>query len=118
MKLGTPSFTSTRLLDQLRERIRYLHYSLQTERAYLYWVRFFIRWHGRGGVMRHLRDMGRAEVEGFLNMMANGRQVSPFTHHRELSAMLSLSRKVLALRLPWLNGLNCVCRRRAPTFAR
>ena len=43
MKSGTPSFTSTRLLDQLRERLRYLHYSLQTEKAYLYWVRFFIR---------------------------------------------------------------------------
>ena len=39
IKPGTPSFTSTRLLDQLRERIRYLHYSLQTEKAYLYWVR-------------------------------------------------------------------------------
>lgn len=42
MKPGTPSFTSTRLLDQLRERIRYLHYSLQTEKASLYWVRFVI----------------------------------------------------------------------------
>ncbi len=40
MKPGTPSFTSTRLLDQLRERMPYLHYSLQTEKACLYWVRF------------------------------------------------------------------------------
>ena len=24
-----------------------------TEKAYLYWVRFFIRWHGRDGGMRH-----------------------------------------------------------------
>lgn len=55
MKPGTPSFTSTRLFDQLRERIRYLHYSLQTEKAYLYWVRFFVRWHGRGGMMEGLR---------------------------------------------------------------
>lgn len=39
MKPGTPSFTSTWLLDQLRERMRSLHYSLQTEKAYLYWVR-------------------------------------------------------------------------------
>ena len=36
-------------MDQVRERIRYLHYSLSTEKAYLYWVRFFIRWHGRDG---------------------------------------------------------------------
>ena len=86
MKPGTPSFTSTRLLDQLRERIRYLHYSLRTEKAYLYWVRFFIRWHGRGGVMRHPREMGSAEVEAFLNMLANERQISSSTHNQALSA--------------------------------
>ena len=34
---------STRLLDQLREVLRYKHYSLRTEEAYLYWVKFFVR---------------------------------------------------------------------------
>ena len=106
MKPGNPSFVLTRLLDQLRERIRYLHYSLQTERAYLYWARFFIRWHGRGGVMRHPRDMGATEVEAFLNMLANERQISPSTHNQALSALLFLYREVLAVDLPWLNGLN------------
>lgn len=106
MKTGNPSFRSTRLLDQVRERIRYLHYSLQTEKAYLYWVRFFIRWHGRGGVMRHPRDMGAADLEAFLNMLANERQVSPSTHNQALSALLFLYREVLAIDLPWLNGLN------------
>jgi hypothetical protein len=32
-------------LDQLQERIRYLHYSVNTENSYLHWVRFFVRWH-------------------------------------------------------------------------
>jgi len=58
MKPGTPVLRSTRLLDQVRERIRYLHYSFSTEKAHLHWVRFFIRWRGCGGVMRHPRDMG------------------------------------------------------------
>ena len=98
MKSGTPSFTSTRLLDQLRERLRYLHYSLQTEKAYLYWVRFLIRWHGRGGVMRHPRDMGAAEVEAFLNMITNDRQVSPSTHNQALSAILF---QLLGARAVW-----------------
>ncbi len=40
MKSGTPSFTSTLLLDQLRERLRYLHNSFQTEKACLYCLRF------------------------------------------------------------------------------
>lgn len=106
MKPGSPTLTSTRLLDQLRERIRYLHYSLQTEKAYLYWTRFFIRWHGRGGVMRHPREMGAAELEAFLNMLANERRVSPSTQNQALSALLFLYREVLAVDLPWLDGLN------------
>lgn len=44
MKPGAPLLKSTRLLDQVSERIRYRHYSLRTKKAYLYWVRFFIRW--------------------------------------------------------------------------
>ena len=66
MKPGIPALQSTRVLDQLRERIRYLHYSLSTEQVYAYWVRFFIRWSGNGGALRHPRDLGAAEVEAFL----------------------------------------------------
>jgi hypothetical protein len=32
--------------------------------------RFFIRWHGRSGDMRHLRDMGAKQVKAFLTMLA------------------------------------------------
>ena len=56
--------------------------------------------------MRHPCEMGAAEVEVFLNMLANERQVSPSTHNQALSALLFLYREVLALDLPWLNGLN------------
>ena len=31
---------SKRLLEQVSEVLRYKHYSLKTEQAYLYWVRF------------------------------------------------------------------------------
>ena len=57
-----PALQSPRLLDQVRERIRYLHYSLRTEQAYVHWVRAFVRHQG----MRHPREMGHAEVEAFL----------------------------------------------------
>ena len=50
MKPGTAPLQSVRLLDQVRERIRHLHYSLSTEKVYRYWVKFFVRWHGRHGV--------------------------------------------------------------------
>ena len=41
MKLGKSSLVATRLLGQLRERLRYMHYSLNTDKVYVQWVRFF-----------------------------------------------------------------------------
>ena len=106
MKLRTPVLQSVRLLDQVRERIRYLHYSLSTEKTYLHWVKFFVRWHGRNGVMRHPREMGAREVEAFLTMLAAERKVSASTHNQALSALLFLYREVLAIDLPWLENVN------------
>ena len=36
-----PVLRATRLLDQVRERISYKHYSLRTEQAYVQWARMF-----------------------------------------------------------------------------
>jgi site-specific recombinase XerD len=107
MKPGTPVLQSTRLLDQVRERIRYMHHSLKTEKAYLYWTRFFIRWSAtQPGGMRHPRDMGVQDVEAFLSMMANERKVSASTHNQALSAVLFLYREVLGIDLPWLDNIG------------
>lgn len=97
-----PTLHSTRLLDQVRERVRYLHYSLRTEEAYVYWVRFFVRWHG----LKHPRDMGAAEVQSFLTMLATQRHVSSSTHNQALSALLFMYREVLGTELPWMNDLQ------------
>ena len=107
MKPGNAPLRSIRLLDQVRERIRYLHYSLSTEKVYLYWVKFFIRWQGlQAGAMRHPRDMGPREVEAFLTMLATERKVSASTHNQALSAILFLYREVLAIKLPWLDDIG------------
>ena len=96
----------------MRERLRYLHYSLRTEQAYLYWVRWFIRFHG----LRHPRSMGRLEVEAFLTMLATGRKVSVSTHRQALSALLFLYKEVLCQELPWLQEIGRpVAARRIPT---
>ena len=74
MKTATaplPPLRSVKVLDQLRERIRYLHYSLPTEQAYVHWVRAFIRFHG----VRHPATLGSSEVEAFLSWLANERKV-------------------------------------------
>ncbi|MCA2999096.1 MAG: phage integrase N-terminal SAM-like domain-containing protein [Rhodocyclaceae bacterium] len=84
------------MLDQLRERIRYLHYSIRTEEAYVYWVRFFTRWAG----VRHPREMGADEVRAFLTYLATERDIAVSTHRMALSAILSLYQKVLCVDLP------------------
>jgi integron integrase len=106
MKPRNPPLQSFRLLDQVRERIRYLHYSLSTEKTYLYWVRFYVRWHGRNGKMTHPRDKGAKQVEAFLTMLATERKVSASTHNQALSALLFLYREVLEEDLPWLTDIN------------
>ena len=75
-----PALQSSRLLDQVRERIRYCHYSLRTEQIYVYWIRFFIRFSG----VRHPRAMGVRAVEAFLTHLASERKVSPATHRQAL----------------------------------
>ena len=96
-----PSLQSKKILDQVRERIRYLLFSIRTEQAYLYWIRFFIRWSGT----RHPRDMGAAEVTSFLTFLANDRKASASTHRVARSALLILYQKVLEVHLPWLDRL-------------
>jgi integron integrase len=97
-----PPLTSERLLDQLRERIRYLHYSIRTEDAYVHWVSAFVRFHG----LRHPADMAGPEVEHFLSWLANERQVAAATHKQALSALLFLYQKVLGQDLPWMNEIG------------
>ena len=45
---------SARLLDQLREVLRYKHYSWHTKETCLFWVPFFVRWYGRSGQVRRI----------------------------------------------------------------
>ncbi|EML8017627.1 class 1 integron integrase IntI1, partial [Enterobacter mori] len=105
MKTATaplPPLRSVKVLDQLRERIRYLHYSLPTEQAYVHWVRAFIRFHG----VRHPATLGSSEVEAFLSWLANERKVSVSTHRQALAALLFFYGKVLCTDLPWLQEIG------------
>ena len=97
-----PALQSTRLLDQVRERIRLLHYSRRTEDAYVHWIRAFVRFHG----IRHPAQMGGPEVEGFLGWLASERSVSASTHRQALSALIFLYAKVLQIDLPWLSEVG------------
>ncbi len=97
-----PPLKSVKVLDQLRERIRYLHYSIRTEETYVYWVRTFIRFHG----LQHPATMGDPEVEAFLSWLANLRNVAASTHKQALSALLFFFVKVLGADLPWMKEIG------------
>jgi integron integrase len=103
MTLSTrPVAPPVRLLDQLRDRIRYAHYSLRTEQAYVNWVRRFVKFHG----LRHPRELGGAEVEAFLTDLAKTQHASASTHRQALAALLFLYREVLSQDLPWMNQIG------------
>ena len=56
--------------------------------------------------MRHPRDMGAADVQAFLTMLASERHVSSSTHNQALSALLFLYRDVLNTELPWMQDIQ------------
>ncbi|NWG74849.1 MAG: integron integrase, partial [Rubrivivax sp.] len=82
--------------------VRYLHYSLRTEEAYVHWIRAFVRFHGR----RHPREMGGPQVEAFLSWLSAERGVSVSTHRQALSALLFLYQQVLGQQLPWMEAIG------------
>lgn len=86
---------SPKLLDQLRARIRYLHYSKRTESAYVYWVRKFILFHNK----RHPREMSGDEIVAFLNYLAQKERVAASTQNQALNALVFLYKRVLEMDL-------------------
>lgn len=87
--------SKVRLLDQVRNTIRALHYSRKTEHAYCYWIRFFIRYHRN----RHPAKMSSQEVSAFLTFLAVNRRVSASTQNQALNAIVFLYRRVLEMPL-------------------
>ncbi len=79
------------LLTELRQAIRVRHYSIRTERAYVDWVKRFIRFHGT----RHPRELGADEVSAFLTWLAVTRNVSAATQNQALNALTFLYANVL-----------------------
>ena len=80
---------SGRFLDNLRSCIRLHGLAYSTEKTYVYWVRFFIRFHNK----RHPEEMGESEVSAFLSYMALERNVSPATQRTALNGLVFLYRK-------------------------
>ena len=82
--------------------MRVRHRSPRTVEAYLRWIRRYILFHEK----HRPRDLGKAEIEQFLNHFAIARGVSASTRTQALSALVFLYRDVLALPFDWLDNLT------------
>ena len=91
-----------KLLEQVRNCLRVRHYSYQTEKTYVYWIKRYIFFHR----LRHPRDLGAAHVTEFLSHLARVRNVSASTQNQALAALLFLYRTVLDEPLPWLDNVE------------
>ena len=86
-------------IEQVRSELRTRHYSLRTEKTYLYWIRHFIRFNNK----RHPETMGNLEIEHFLNYLANDRRVSAATQNQALCALVFMYRHVIKRQIEDLN---------------
>jgi len=80
-----------KLLDQVRDKVRFKHYSYKTEKSYVGWIKRYIIYHKK----RHPMEMGKMEIEEFLTNLAVIQKVSPTTQNQAFSAILFLYRDVL-----------------------
>jgi integron integrase len=87
------------LIEQVRNTLRRKHYAYRTERQYLYWIRKFLRFHD----LQHPRNLGKGEIEAFLNHLAIKENVAASTHtvpvlfrgNQALNAIVFLYKTVL-----------------------
>lgn len=91
-----------RLLDQVRQAIRLKHFSLKTEKSYLYYIRDFILFHQK----RHPAEMEVEEIRAYLSHLAIAKRVAASTQTVALSALLFLYRQVLHIDLPYIEDIE------------
>ena len=78
-------------LQGVKDVIRAKHYSIRTEKTYLYWITYYIRFHK----LEHPENMGDVEIREFLNFLALQRNVTANTQKVALNALVFLYKQVL-----------------------
>lgn len=84
--------TDLKLIEQVRQVMRYHHYKYRTEQTYCDWIIRYIKYHN---CQKHPREMGKIEIESFLSHLASERKVSASTQRQALNAIVFLYTKVL-----------------------
>ena len=85
-----------KLMDQVRQVLRYHHYSYRTEQAYCNWIVRFLKYYH---FKIHPREMGKKEIETYLSHLATRYAISASTQRQAMNSILFLYREVLQIPL-------------------
>ncbi len=69
-----------RLMDQVRQVMRYHHYAYRTEKTYCEWIERYIKSHG---CTKLPGDMGKSEIEAFLGHLSTHENVAVSTQFQQ-----------------------------------
>ena len=85
-----------KLMDQVREVLRYHHYAYRTEQTYCQWILRYIHYFGS---KTHPKLLGAKNIEKFLSHLANSEGVTASTQRQALNALVFLYKHVLDIQL-------------------
>ncbi len=86
-----------KLMDQVRQVLRYYNYSYNTEKIYCGWIVKYIKFFN---TQNYSPDVEGNEIEYFLNHLAKNKKVSPATQKQALNSLFFLYQKVLDKKVP------------------
>ncbi|EKD27221.1 MAG: hypothetical protein ACD_79C00801G0002 [uncultured bacterium] len=83
-----------KVMDQVKQVLRYHHYAFKTEQTYCVWIIKYLKFYG---LKTHPKLMGKFEIEKFLTSLAVDKNVAASTQRQALNALIFLYRDVLDL---------------------
>lgn len=100
------SASKPKLLEQVRTELRRNHYSQKTEESYISWIKRYIIFNDK----RHPNEMGKDEIQNFINFLAVKQRVAAATQNQALQGILYLYKNVLNKDVGWLDDIKHVSR--------
>lgn len=97
-------------INDVGNSIRLRGMSTRTEKTYLYWIRYFIRFHQ----LKHPETMGKPQVVEFLNFLALEKKVAINTQRIALNALAYLYNQYLGQPIDNMDFLPAKVKRRIP----
>ena len=91
-----------KLLDRVSIEMRVKHYSRKTEESYTSWIKRFILFNNK----KHPNEMGKEEIQKFLNYLAIEKHVSAPTQNQALQGILYLYKNVLMKDVGWIEDIK------------